>query len=223
MKTIHYMNKVFFVFILFLSSCGENSSLSEETIYFDEANKDWVIDSELGDHFIMKDNNGISQSFAMNEDHYEFSKSWSIFLGITTEITNTEYHYQNFSSNYGTRFSLSLTARSDPYGDEIYISLNDLGFSYDFSFETIGRMDTPFGYLSKMMYDTGYGDEQISSQVEILDSFEVNGLNYSGVLHFTFNDFRPYWQDFTIKEIYVAKKIGLIQFQLNNGITYERQ
>jgi len=225
-KVMRLLNKLFFGLIaIVLFSCGEDSALKEETIYFQDKNKCWITKETTGYNFIMIDNNGISQSFTMNIDDYEFNKSWSSFLGVNTEMTHTEYHYQSYTSNYGTQFSLSLTAGFEPFGDDIYIDLSGIGFAYDFKFETISRIYTDFGYKTKSMTDTGYElqDEDIFSIVEILDNYSTNYYEYETVLQFRLKDFNDKWDNFTVTEIYIAKNIGLIKYVLNNGIIYERK
>ena len=52
---------------------------------------------------------------------------------------------------------------------------------------------------------------------------EINGISYEEVLHFTFKDFVENWGDFTVTELFIAKRIGLIQYTLNNGIQIKRK
>ena len=222
MNVIPFMkNNVFIVFVSFLlfTAC-----VKEETIHFSAENKDWLTDYELGDNFIMLDDNNISHGFSMTENSYYFNRSESGYFFITTHKENTEYHYQNFTSNYGVRFSLSLTAGFAPYGDDIYISLDDIGFDYDLTYKTIARIDCPFGYLSKTMTDTGYENNvTINSTVEYIDFYNINDVRYAGVLHFTFKDYVEQWDNYTVREIFVAKKYGLIKYRLNNGLIFERR
>jgi hypothetical protein len=220
-------SRLFIVFgiITSLISCGEESALKEETIYFQKENKGWINNDSLGYNFVLIDNNGISQSFTMNRNNYEFSNSWGSFLGVNTDMTHTEYHYQAYTSNYGVSYSLSLTAGFKPFGDDLYIDLDRIGFAYDFKFQTISRLNTDFGIKSKLMTDEGYElqGEDIFSTAEILDSYSTNLHNYDTVLHFQLEDYKDNWDDFTVTDIYIAKNNGLIKYELNNGITYERK
>jgi hypothetical protein len=225
-KAIRLINRIIMILpFLFLASCGEEHALKEETLSFAAENKDWLVSDTVGDHFIMIDNNGISQSFAMNTNQHEFSKSWGSFLGINTHMTYTEYQYQSFSSSYGIGYSLSLTAGFEPFGDDVFIKLGEIGFDYDLKIGTVARIDSPYGYLSKIKTDEGFGDEEekINSTAEILDSVVFNGIKYANVLYFTFNDYPEYWDKLTVKEIYVAQKSGLIRYILNGGVTYDRK
>lgn len=220
-----FWNKFLIAFlILLIASCGEKGALKEETILFNEENKDWIITGNLGDNFLMIDSHGIAQSFMMNRNLHEFSTSAGSILFITTKITYREYHYQAFTSNYGNRFSLSLTAGYEPFGDELFIDLNNIGFSWDPKFNTVSRIDTPYGYRSKLMTDEGYEeDEPINSSAAIINSMEIDGVTYHDVLHFAFDDFRESWTDFTITDIYVAKQLGLIKYRYNNGVECVRK
>jgi hypothetical protein len=221
-----FINKIFIliVFALNIVSCGENSALKEEKLYFAEENKDWIVNDTIGENFIMVDNHGISQSFSMNGNTHYFNKSWSSILGINTKMTHTEYHFQEFISSYGMYFSLSLTAGFPPFGDEIYVNLGNISFAYDLKNKTISRIDSNFGNKSKLMTDQGYEEnEKIYSTAEIMDSISIYGKTYQEVLHFEFKDFRNKWNDFTPVEIFVAKKYGLVKYILNNGISAERK
>lgn len=214
-----------FVVVISLFSCGEDSALKEETIYFQDENKGWITSDSLGFNFIIVDNNGISQSFTMNRDNYEFSKSWGSFLGVNTDMTNAEYHYQAYTSNYGITYSISLTAGFEPFGDDLFVELDGIGFAYDFKFNTISRLYTDFGIKSKLMTDKGYElqGEDIFSKVRFIDTYSTNLDTFENVLHFQLNDFTGNWDDFTVTNIYVAKNIGLIRYELNEGIIYERK
>ncbi len=215
-----------FVLVLILSACGgEQGALKEEKLYFNQLHAGWITSDTINDIFIMTDNNKISQSFVMRSDTYYFNKGWSSFLGINTSMTYTEYHYQAYTSGFGMRYSFSLTAGSPPYGDVVFVSLNDVGFQYDLEFETVFGLDTPFAYKSYLITSEGYevhDDGEIFSSVEILDSLVTSYESYEEVLHFTFNDFNDQWTDLTITEIFLAKEVGLVKYVLAGGVSAER-
>ena len=212
--------------LILCSSCGgEEKALKTETLYFNEFNAGWITRDTIDDTFVMVDNNGISQSFSMVSNTYYLNKSWSTFMGINTKMTLTEYHYQFYISSFGTNCSISLTAGLPPYGDDIFVYLDGTGFAYDFDFEIVSRLETPFGYKSLLMTDEGYKvqeDGEILSRVEILDSLQTTYARYDEVLHFTLNDFNEQWTNLTITEIYIAKGPGLVKYTLAGGIKLER-
>ena len=224
MKLIQFANKLLLgVIFLSIISCGENHALKKETIYFSDNNADWLIEDTVNYSFIMIDNNQISKSFSMTENSHYFGKSWSSFMGINTDMTFSEYHYQSFTSSFGQNFSISLSAGFEPFGDEIYIVVGQTAFAYDIDLKTVSRLDLSGNYLSKIMYEDGYtGETEINSIVEILDDYTVNNIVYSKVLHFTLKDFSSDWNNNTITEIFVAQKYGLVKYILNSGIEYIR-
>ena len=218
-KTIYCNSKWILLSLLLLLGC-----VKDEVVGFDPANKEWITIYSMGDNFAMRDDNGISQSFVLTENSHYFTESSGGILFVTTHRSETEYHYQLFTSSHGSRFSLSLTASTPQFGDHIFIEFNGIGFDYDLRLKNIFRISSPFGYLSKTITDTGYdNDVTIKSTVRLLDSYTVNQAQYAGVLHFTLRDFEADWGPFTVKEIFVAKKYGLIKYVYNNGLTVERQ
>jgi len=218
------MNRFLLIVLIFVMySCGDDYAIKHRSLYVADENRDWVIPDDYGSGFVMTDNNRISQSFIMTTNTTDFSPSTSYFLVIRTRITNTESFTQGYTSNYGSSHMFILTAGFEPYGDRISISINGLNFQYDFKLKTIGRIDYLSNYKYRVMTDMGYQDgDSIYSSVEILDSYPLNSIDYAGVLHFKFEDFPDLWTDFTVTELYVAKKYGLIKYTLKNGITYER-
>lgn len=222
--TLSINKYIFIILLLLVVSCGENSALKEDYYYVDKSNKDWLINDTLGDNFIMIDENGISQSFSMNDFQYSFNPSSTTILGVTTRTSYREEDYQSFSSNFGQLFSILLSASYAPFGDELYIKLGNTSFAYDFAFNTISRIECDNNYKSKTITDTGYTDsnQRIKSTVEFFDNYVVNNYNYQNVLHFSLKDFILEWNDFTVTDIYIAKKVGLIKYVLSNELEYYR-
>lgn len=73
------------------------------------------------------------------------------------------------------------------------------------------------------MTDNGYKpDGGMLSVVEILNSFSTSFNDYDTVMYFQLLDFENKWNDLTVVNIYVAKDIGLVKFELNNGLSFER-
>ncbi len=220
MKITQYRNKItIFLLILFIAGC-----VKEETNNLSSESKAWITKYKIGDNFIIKDGNGISHSFSMISSSSYFLESESSYFFIKTNIINSEYHHQDFSSNNGTEFSLSVTAGFDTFGDELYVELNGIGFAYDLKYNTLTRISSPYGYLSRSMTDDTYeDDDNIKSTIEMLDYYTVNNVKYSKVLHFVFKDYAKKTNDYSVKDIFVAQKYGLIKYILNNNLILELQ
>lgn len=221
------MNKKTILPLLLISllvACDREHALKKETYYFKEENRGWVKGDSVRMPFIMVDENGISNSFSLNDSTCYFGQSWGTFMGIYTEYTLKEYCYMSFRSTYGTSFSISLTAGYPPHGDYAHIGLGGLGFIYDMEFGTIVRMDTPFGTKSRIITGTGYEEnEPISSTVEVLDTLVVEGIVYQEVMHFSLKDFEEQWGEYTPCDIFIAKNCGLIRYILSGGLTVSRK
>jgi len=225
MKAIKLFAKISFgIFLIFLTACGEDHALKKETIYIDEDNKAWLGQDTINQSFLMSDTNDIKQSFIFKYKDDNFSQSWSSILGINTNMTFTENHYKSYENNIGLSFSISLTAGYSPFGDELFISLDQTEIAYDLKYNTITRIYTPQAYLSKNYTETGYEiDEPIFSKAVILDSLTTNYNTYKDVLYFELIDFVNSMDDLSIVKIYIAKNIGLVKFQYKNGLYYERK
>jgi hypothetical protein len=222
------LSKLMYVtFGLVLISCGGEGEhpLKEEYYYLEEINREWLAPDTIHEVFYMKDINGISSSFRMTGNHEEMGKSWTTVMGINTRTTYTEEYFQSFKSSFGMVLGISMRANTPPHGDNIKISLGEVGFSYDFDFDMVHSLDTPFGYKNLLMTDKGYevhDDGEILSTVEILDHLDTEYDSYQDVLHFTFNDCSKQWMDFTVTEIYIARGIGLVKYTLANELSAER-
>jgi hypothetical protein len=216
------------VLLLLLASCGGEGEhpIKEERFYLEDIHKAWLTPDSIGTGFVMTDNNGISNSFSKYSESEEMGKSWTTVMGINTVTTYTEECFQNYNSTYAMRLEISMRANSSPHGDDISITLGQVGFSYDFDFERVHRLDTPFGYKYLLTTDKGYeehDDGVVHSEVEFLFDFTTGQHTYDEVLHFTFRDFMDEWTDFTVTEFWMARGTGLVKYRLHNGITAERQ
>lgn len=219
------MNKYLLILLVIVfCSCSDDHAWWKENLYVAGENKEWLAPDLEGSSFIMVDNNKISQGFLMFQNSSELSPSTSSYFGIRTRITKTESYVQTWRSNFGKYIMLIITAGVEPYGDRFRINMHNLEFMYDFKFKTIGDISLDANPKSKTMTDTGYVEtDSIFSVVDLQDTLTVQGVKYSGILHFRLEDFKDQWTDFTIREIYLAKNVGLIKYALNNGIVYERK
>jgi hypothetical protein len=220
------MNKILIIaaLMIILASCGEKGAIKEETLYFKDENREWLLLDSVNLPFVMIDDNGIAQSFSYNTSSCYFNKSWSSFLGINTHMTHTEYCYTSCRSTYGTGYSQSLTAGSYPErGDVVHVSVDEINFSYDLEVGTVFTLYTPFGSKSKIITDEGYlEDEPFLSTVEMIGSLSVNGYDYTDVLHFSLKDFQDQWKKYTLVEIFIGKGHGLIRYVTSSGLASNR-
>jgi len=224
-KIIQFTSSFLLPFILlFTISCGQENAIKKETRFVLNENKEWLSDDAVGSSFIMMDNNQISQSFKMDQSGSGFSPSTSSYFWIKTKTIEVESYSQGFTPNYGLGFSFLLTAGSIPFGDNLTVSFGYFSFTYDFKYQTISRLSSQNSYLSKDMIDDRYEENQkIYSTVNLIDTLRINSHLYTDILHFRLEDFANEWAPTYLRDIYLAKHVGLIKYKLNNGVFYERQ
>lgn len=212
-------------FLILMAFAFWGCNLPKEEIYpTDDENKGWLFSGDVGSNFIMADNNGISESFTMFTNLHDFDEGASGYFFITTSVSKRESFYQSFTSTYGHEMNLSLTAGYPPFGDELYVSLDGISFAYDLEYQTISRLDTPFGGKSKVRTEKGFtGYIIIESSVEFIDNFVLHDITYEKVLHFKFDDYPESWTDFTVRDLFIGWESGLVKYVLNNGLEYTRQ
>jgi hypothetical protein len=218
-KVIPFINKYFFLAILIsVVSC----TISEEYQYLDEKSVVWRSEDDLNDHFTMVDNNGIAQVFEMKVNKDDPLRSGSFFLGFQSK-TYREYIYQKYQSNFGTEFYISLQAGYEGESDDVYFECADIGFAYDPQKNALNRVNTYFGNLGQSRDTYGNYTFGLKSGVYFLPDMEINNRVYDRVIVFTLKDLADKWDDQTLVELYVAEKVGLVKYVLNNGVYYERQ
>lgn len=205
-------------------SCRDDQAIVEEYFYIDDANSSWLLPEIDDDVFTIIDTNHISQSFVLESESSYMTQSWSSFLGVNYHMSWTEYRYRAYSSTFGDRFSFSLSSSWEPFGDHMYIELNDIGFEYDIQYDLVTRISSDSReYLSLGYCEDGYcNNDEILSTAEILSELQLGDKTYNDVLKFSYNDFEDTWGDKTIRELYLAKETGLLMYKLNGGLVYMR-
>ncbi len=214
---------ILLVLILMLPACGEDWALKEETFAIAEENDGWVPVALDESTFIMIDNSGISQSYDIQDEEYYLDKSWGGYFGITTHMTFTEYRFRSYSATYEFDYSTSIRASTwEPYGDVLWVKLYNTGFRYDLSLNIVSCIELNSSSDCYTQTSEGYRKEtEILSVCEYLDSVSFNNKTYYNILHFELLDDQERWGNYTVTQIYIAKKTGLIHYELNNGIIYD--
>ena len=220
MKHIPFFHKiVVIIVVLNLTSC---CSSTEDTILLNEETLEWKTDDPPKSNFTMIDNNGISQIFTFKSNRQYFIKSTSSSF-CSESILNEEHVYQKYVSDFGNQFQISLTTAFDNTGDDIYIVCAKTGFGYDSKNKVLNRINTPFGNYGQSFNPDGTYRKVLSSTVKILGNYSTSYHDYEQVMCFELKDYKNKWTNNLVTKIYVAKRIGLIKYELNNGIYYERK
>ncbi len=219
MRYTQSLSKIF----LLLLTLSFQSCTKETIINLDEETYEWQTDDPPKSTFVMVDNNGISQVFTLKSNHRDYIISTSSSLGSTT-ITKEENIYQQYLSDFGNEFEIFLRTGIENYGDDIYFECAKIGFAYDPKYKTLIRVNTYFGNLGQPFNTNGGGYlNGLLSHAEILNHYSTRYHEYDQVMYFNLKDLKEKWDNKTVVKIYIAKKIGLIKYELNNGIYYERK
>lgn len=190
-----------------------------------EETKLWLADSS-GFCFRMADQNGITREYLNEQNTHDFSEGESFFGGVKYRISQRENYYQSFSSTFNDVFSFSLSPGYDDgyWGERISLSINSLSFTYDFLLDRLVTVETNFNYLSHKITSSGVeNDSLIHSTIDFYDEIELNGTIYPHVFHFILSDFQQNWTEYTVTEVYYARKLGLLEYRYKNGLSFTRQ
>lgn len=182
-----------------------------------DASREWFADT-TNLRFTMMDDNGIMQSFRFDAARsYTTETGASILFIIPTDKGEHEHITQSGTNTYGTmRVSTTISAykHDDEHEgtDEFRMYFNEAIYAM--------RIDGNLFYPDKC-YETDY-DGGMDYSAEYLDSIEVGGKNYEGVMHLKLVDIGyPRTKNFPT-EIYYAKHFGLIQCTLDDEVSLYR-
>ena len=192
------------------------SCVKTKVYQVNDASRDWFADT-TNLCFTMTDDNGIMQSFRFDAARSYTTETGTTILFIPTDKGEHEHIDQSGYNTYGSmRVSTSISAykHDDEHEgtDEFRMYFNEAIYAM--------RIDGNQFYPDKC-YETDYNGG-MEYTVEYLDSFEVSGKNYAGVMHIKLIDVAyPRTKNFPT-EIYYAKHFGLIQCTLDDKVTLYR-
>ena len=192
------------------------SCVKTKVYQVNDASRDWFADT-MNVRFTMMDENDIMQSLRFDAAESYMTETGTTVLFIPTDKGEHEHITQSGTNTYGTiRVSTTISAykHDDEHEgtDEFRMYFNEAIYAM--------RIDGNLFYPSKC-YETDY-NEGMDYTAEYLDSFEVTGKNYEGVMHLKLIDIGyPRTKNFPT-EIYYAKHYGLIQCTLDNELALYR-
>ena len=214
-----------FLVVLF-SSCDEDQALKKVNYHLSDTISQWLVSDSVFMRFEMFDNNGISREYFMHANEHDETLGSSYFMGIKTQVSFTEYYFQRFWSNYSDEFSISLypSYNDDVYGEQIHFSMNNLSFHYDNKLNLVTNIHLGSHYLNLRITSEGVEDDSlILSSLSFPGLITINGQKYSNLFHFKLDDLQEYWDDYTITDIYYAHGVGLLRYDMNNGLIFTRK
>lgn len=197
------------VVLMALASC-----VKPEYHYVNDSLKDWFVDRDKAE-FQVRDENGITQCFQVYDTVVNMIPAWSTFLFVETDSDFCEDIHQNGRVTYfvGDAFRLSIT---NYYETSTHFSL----YFYDVCF-TLDVADGQFS-CSECLDEKSLGGI-VPCTLEMLDSYEVNGVAYHDVMHFKITDWDAVSSRNTFpSELYYAKHYGPVEYELGGKVKVYR-
>ena len=192
------------------------SCVKTKVYQVNDASRDWFADT-MNVRFTMMDENDIMQSLRFDAAESYMTETGTTVLFIPTDKGEHEHITQSGTNTYGTiRVSTTISAykHDDEHEgtDEFRMYFNEAIYAM--------RIDGNLFYPDKC-YETDY-DGGMDYSAEYLDSIEMGGKNYEGVMHLKLVDVGyPRTKNFPT-EIYYAKHFGLIQCTLDDEVSLYR-
>ena len=186
------------------------SCVKTEYHYVDDSLKDWFVDRDKA-NFQVCDQNGITQIFQINDTLVDMLPGAAYFLFVKTDDDLCENIHQDGRVSYyqGNAFSLSIT---NYYSTSTHFAL----YFYDVRFVVDVDQDT---FTCKECQDERTYGQISPCSMEMLDSYEVNGVTYHDVMHFKVSDLDAISSRNTFpSELYYAKHYGPVEYELGGKV-----
>lgn len=205
-------NKIWMAVMLMMAF---TSCVKTEYHYVDDSLKEWFVDKDKA-HFQVRDQNGITQNFHIDDTAVSMIPGWSYFLFVKTDDDLCENINQNGHVTFyqGNAFNLSVT---NYYDESTHFAL----YFYDVRF--VVDMDDGKFSCTECSDERQFGREVLCA-MEKLDSYTVNGVTYQDVMHFRITDFDAISARNTFpSELFYAKHYGPIEYELGGKVRFLRQ
>ncbi len=221
------MTGIFLAISFLLSSCGELYSANKHTILVSAQAKEWFVDLTESEEFTMLDEHVQPEVFELEYERTHFNGARYSSGIFDTEEYEFEVIEQEFLSDKGSDFSIDIETREPPEGPLLVVEVNNLRYKYDLSYDKIIQISTMYGYKFMHFREGTYRSwdamDAIYSTASYHDTLMFNDTEYTGVMEFHLLDFEDQWEDSTITEIIIAKKVGLLKYAMSNGTVMSRR
>lgn len=190
---------VAFAMLVSLASC-----VKTRYNYVDDNLKDWFVAPE-NCSFVISDDDTITQSFIISDTTSEFLLGESYFMGFQTSSSMNESIYQNGFTSFSASsiFGLCIDAYSDV---QVFCLL------FYQTYFILHYIDNEFVLPESNEPECSF---------EYLETYEVDGKTYDGVLHIISNEEKT--DMYEAKEVYYAKHYGPIKYELGDSYWLTRR
>lgn len=205
-----YIRISFFSALVFLSSC--NYTVDYRTV--SEESKLWFPSQEFKDGFIFVDNKGFTRRYKFLNEY----TSSSYGSGGNIFFQTSEFEHVSIIYSYSSDFSITLSPGFKGFGDYLTVNVGKFKFKYDLQHETLAYISLDYDMIHEHS-----SKGEIKSKVYHIEEYQINDVIDKDVLHFKLDDFRDLWNFNTITELFYAKQVGLIKYDLAGGMVYIRE
>ncbi|MCF8225320.1 MAG: hypothetical protein K9J30_05535 [Bacteroidales bacterium] len=202
---------------IFLQGCGETFNPNTEYVKLRMDSKQWLVDEEHQDDFLLRD--------STEKERFFFDKEWGGYHSqwITGSYPDkTETHFegivQYFYSDQDANFRIELDAGWLKKGDLLTVRLEKLRYTYDLKYNLLTHVASDDEYKSTSFVIDHYepGDTLLST-LTYHDTLTLDTIKFASVFHFTLRDFEEQWEPTSLTEIFIGKHVGLIGYAEHGG------
>lgn len=203
-------NKIWMAVLLLMAL---TSCVKTEYHYVDDRFKNWFVDRDKA-YFQVCDQNGITQEFKFSVPQVDMLEGASYFMFFKTDEDLCENIYQQGQVSFydGRGCILNIT---NYYSTGTYFALD----FYDVQFVVDVDGDS---FKCTSCCDEMFIEHYYRCSMELLDSYEVNGVIYHDVLHFKVTDQDAVTRNTFPTELYYAKHYGPVEYELGGKVRYLR-
>lgn len=201
------------IWIAVLLLMAFTSCVKTEYHFVDDSLKEWFVDPDKA-VFQVRDQNGITQDFRINDTSVYMVPGWSYFLFVKTDDDLCESIHQDGNVTYYQGYTFGLDI-ANYYETSTYFSI----VFYDVSF----AIDVENGrFTCSQGRDEWQAGSNVLCTMEMLDTHEVNGVTYHDVMHFRITDLEAVTRNTFPTELYYAKHYGPIEYELGGEVRCKR-
>jgi hypothetical protein len=204
-KSLRLLSKIVVaILVFFLFSCEKECLEISKLEKYMKTVKEWTVLDSVGNQTII-DNNGIKQTLIVT------SRDSISYDNTAEDDCGNIYGSFFYSIQYNTSVS-PINFMIDINGgaaleEEFYLKILITNTNNTVNW----HKSATYNFYTKKSVDN-------NAVITYIDKIEVSNKVYSGVLKFVFNNT---FSDSDVKEVYYAKKYGLIKFKKVNGNTFE--
>lgn len=221
--------KVFLISIALVftfTSCSVDKALERVKMNLQSDSKDWIVSYESIQDLKFLSDQGEKVVFKHVNAVNTFSTSSAKQFGIYTKAYTYETASESFSSTYPN--NLQVTVRANEESDYLTITLDSWTFVIPLNYKEIiniserNNNDMKTATIENNQIVPYAGSKPILSKVELIDELYLNGKSIANGFKISILDFEENWTETTLESFIIAPNYGLVQYSLQDGLSFNR-